>query len=124
MPSSLQGIQKGLLKWFGTNLVNIHPAKLALVDIHPAKLALKPKRESTPESQLITAIDSYPTPATPSSSKPSPVTEVATSYGAGNPLIFPTTSNGLTPAILKARLSGKKIKSVHSAASCQSIDLR
>lgn len=94
-----QGIQKGLLKWFGSNIVDIHPAKLALQSI----------RETTPESQPI-KVDSYPTPRTPSNAQLTPSIILETTYPRGNSLVFPKTSNNLTPAILKARLGQKKVK--------------
>ena len=103
MPVGDLGIQKNLVLWYSAE--STKPLK-----IHPAKFAEQP-REQTPELPPLTSeyfvtpvkpvvkLEAYPTPISPMSK--------SSSAEVGGQMVFPVTSNGLTPAILKARLTQK-----------------
>ena len=97
------GIQKNLVLWYSA-AESTKPLK-----IHPAKLAEQPREQTPPpvtSSYFTTPIkpvvklEAYPTPI-------SPVSMSKSSSEVGGEMVFPVTSNGLTPAVLKARLTQK-----------------
>ena len=111
LPVGDLGIQKNLVLWYSA-AESTKPLK-----IHPAKLAEQP-REATPPPltspffttpvKPIVKVEAYPTPISPLA-----MSKSSSSSEAGGELVFPVTSNGLTPAILKARLT-QKLKYVSS----------
>ncbi|KAM0751658.1 DNA glycosylase [Meredithblackwellia eburnea MCA 4105] len=121
LPVGDLGIQKNLCKWYSADpslVPAIHPRKLVVRGRTPeVSESQSSEIPSTPETSCSTAklVEAYPTPSTPSiadikaadvhvPSKNAEVPQVSTKE-----MVFPKTSNNLTPALMKARLN-KKIK--------------
>ncbi|SCV73358.1 BQ2448_7284 [Microbotryum intermedium] len=138
------GIQKALCKWYSSDPFTtplLHPKKLSgaapstpepeskasldslahtpassttSAEILPAAASAANFAQvsiplETSKKQPIKLEDAYPSPqATPLRTSFAPIT---------TPFTFPPTTSGLTPAILKTRLAGKKIKCVVSSPS-------
>lgn len=99
------GIQKGLCKWYSSDAIDIHSRKLS-----PLPASTEPP--STPKAKSMAAVDSYPTPSTPSLFVDKAEEEEI--VPPPSQFVFPTTSNGLSPSSMKSRLNGKKLKCVRS----------
>ncbi|KDE05247.1 hypothetical protein MVLG_04382 [Microbotryum lychnidis-dioicae p1A1 Lamole] len=130
------GIQKALCKWYSSDPFTpplLHPKKLSGPDPSTPKpeleaestaallsLPVTPTSPSisagrvpadastpfeTPKKQPVKLEEAYPSPgATPLRVWAAPIT---------TPFVFPPTTSGLTPSILKTRLAGKKIKGAY-----------
>ncbi|KAL8292219.1 hypothetical protein RQP46_001685 [Phenoliferia psychrophenolica] len=117
LPVGDLGIQKNLCKWYSADpslVPAIHPRKLERAATPPPVVATKAEETPSTPVQSTSAAVAYPTPSTPSilalkaDDVPAPVPKLAVPPPARQ-MVFPTTSNNLTAAAMKARLN-KKLK--------------
>lgn len=125
MPYGDLGVQKNMCKWYASDPESrpaVHVRKLASnkdvrASTPPPIASTSSITLSTPIGKSPVVLDAYPTPSTPSNQfilenenvEDEQEKEVAVAP-TPNHFVFPTTSNNLTPEILKYRLGGKKLK--------------